>query len=138
MFTLLLISTVTNLSDAWSLIFAHRESANLVCSLLGILVIIYGSARVLFKPINDLILKNSIPKDADILVEYNEYFTGKELEKLNVPYVQRTENGVERDVIKEAIEFIKSSEQVLIISGESGIGKTRLAIEISKKINGSE
>ena len=81
--------------------------------------------------------KSSTPKDTEALVEYNKYFTEKELEKLNVPYVQRIENNIERNVIEEATDFLKSSEQVLIIAGESGIGKTRLAIEISKRINES-
>ncbi len=64
------------------------------------------------------------PKDTEALVEYNKYFTEKELEKLDTPYVQRIENNIEGNVIKESTDFLKSSEQVLIISGESGIGKT--------------
>ena len=59
--------------------------------------------------------KYSIPKDAEALVEYNKYFTEKELEKLDIPCVQRIENNIERDIIKEATNFLKSSEQVLII-----------------------
>ena len=51
--------------------------------------------------------KPSTPKDAEALVEYNKYFTEKELEKLDIPYVQRIENNTERDVIRRSNRLLK-------------------------------
>jgi tetratricopeptide (TPR) repeat protein len=139
MYTLILISTLTNLSEIRALVSPYREDISLVCEIISAFAIVagflLGSIRYLSK---NPISKPSTPRDAEALVEYKKYFTEKELEKLEVPYVQRIENNIKRDVIEEATDFLKSSEQVLIICGESGIGKTRLAIEISKRINESE
>lgn len=139
MHTLILVSTLTNLSEIRALVSPYREDISLVCEIIGAFAIVagflLGSIRYLSK---NPISKPSTPKDAEALVEYKKYFTEKELEKLEVPYVQRIENNIKRDVIEEATDFLKSSEQVLIICGENGIGKTRLAIEISKRINESE
>jgi RecA-family ATPase len=139
MYTLILISTLTNLSEIRALVSPYREDISLVCEIIGALAIVtgflLGTIRYLSK---NPISKSSTLKDVDALVEYKNYFTEKELEKLEVPYVQRIENNIERDVIEEAADFLKSSEQVLIICGESGIGKTRLAIEISRRINESK
>jgi len=74
------------------------------------------------------------PTDSRVFIEYDKYFY-EELEGFNRPYINRMEEQGERDVINEVKEFLNSSYQVLIISGESGIGKTRLAIEVSKSIN---
>jgi len=136
MYTLILISTMSNLSEIRALVSPYYDEITIACEVFGALVVL-GS--LVFSPLKNIYRKKQVstPADAEALVEYTKYFTEKELEKLNVPYVQRIENNVERDVIKEATDFLKSSEQVLIISGESGIGKTRLAIEISKRINKS-
>lgn len=137
MYALILISALTNLSEIRALVYPYKEDIYLVCVILGAFIalpVLVGLVRYLSK---NPISKPSTPKDAEALVEYNEYFTEKERKKLDIPYIQRIENNIERDVIKEATDFLKSSEQVLIISGESGIGKTRLAIEISKGINKS-
>ena len=74
------------------------------------------------------------PSDTRVLVGYDKYFTEDEVEKFNRPYVNRIEKDKERDAIGEVKEFLESSHQVLIISGESGVGKTRLAIEVSKVV----
>jgi len=136
MYYLILISNMMNLSEIETYINTHLESISVVTTILGVSVL--GLLGYMFKPIREYIRKVSTPKDADILVEYDKYFTEKELEKLNIPYIQRIENNIERDVFKETTEFLKSSEQVLIIYGESGVGKTRLTIEISKRIKGSD
>jgi len=75
------------------------------------------------------------PTDSRVSIEYDKYFNEDEIEGFNRPYINRIEEEVERDVIKEVKEFHDSSYQVLIISGESGVGKTRLAIEVSKSMN---
>ena len=75
------------------------------------------------------------PTDSRVFIEYDKYFNEDEIEGFNRPYINRIEEQVERDVINEVKEFLDSSYQVLIISGESGVGKTRLAIEVSKSIN---
>lgn len=75
------------------------------------------------------------PSDSRALIGYDKYFTEEEVEKFNRPYVNRIEKDKERDAIGEVKEFLESSHQVLIISGESGVGKTRLAIEVSKVVN---
>jgi tetratricopeptide (TPR) repeat protein len=140
MYALILISTLTNLSEIRALVYPYKEDISLVCEILGALAILVAFVGYLFRNlIKKTIIrkKHSTPRDTETLVEYNKYFTEKELEKLNVPYVQRIENNIKRNVIEEATDFLKSSEQVLIIAGESGIGKTRLAIEISKRINES-
>jgi tetratricopeptide (TPR) repeat protein len=74
------------------------------------------------------------PTDSRVFIEYDKYFID-EIEGFNRPYINRIEEQIERDVINEVKEFLDSSYQILIISGESGVGKTRLAIEISKSIN---
>lgn len=139
MYSLIVISALTNLSEIRALVSPYREDISLVCEIIGASAIVagflLGTIRYLSK---NPISKTSPPKDAEALVEYKNYFTEKELEKLEVPYVQRIENNIERDVIEEATDFLKNSEQVLIICGESGIGKTRLAIEISRRINESK
>jgi DNA replication protein DnaC len=141
MYTLNLVSILTNLSEIGALVYPYKEDVSILNEILGVLVILIGFVVYLFRNLikkTFIRRKSSIPKDAEALVEYKRYFTEKELEKLDTPYVQRIENNIERDVINEATDFSKNSEQVLIISGESGIGKTRLAIEISKRINESE
>ena len=134
MYNLILISTLTNLSEIRALVFPYYGDIALICAIITALPILVGIILFLSK---NPISKPSTPKDAEALVEYKKYFTEKELKKLDVPYIQRIENNIERDVIEEATDFLKSSEQVLIIYGESGIGKTRLAIEISRRINES-
>jgi tetratricopeptide (TPR) repeat protein len=138
MYALILISNLTNLSEIRALVYPYKEDIYLVCAILGA----FGAIPVLLNLVRYLykktILKPSTPRDTEALVEYTEYFTKKELEKLDTPYIQRIENNIERDVIGEVTEFLMCSEQVLLISGESGLGKTRLAIEISKRINKSE
>jgi DNA replication protein DnaC len=137
MYTLILISILTNSSEMIEFVHTHKEDISLGCEVIGAfgaLPVMFGLVRYLSKNFRK---KSSASKDTEALVEYNKYFTEKELEKLDTPYVQRIENNIERNVIKEATDFLKNSEQVLIISGESGIGKTRLAIEISKRINES-
>ncbi|HIH95474.1 TPA: tetratricopeptide repeat protein [Methanosarcina acetivorans] len=126
---------MTNLSEIRALVLPYYEDVALICAIITALPVLVGIILYLSK---NHISKPSTPKDAEALVEYKKYFTEKELEKLEVPYVQRIENNIERDVIEEAADFLKSSEQVLIICGESGIGKTKLAIEISIKINESK
>lgn len=135
MYTLILISTLTNLSELRAYALPYYSDIGLVFTIIAALPVLVAFARYLSR---NPISKPSTPKDAEALVEYKEYFTEKELEKLEVPYVQRKENNIERDVIEEATDILKSSEQVLIICGESGIGKTRLAIEISRGINESK
>lgn len=138
MYTLILISTLTNLSELRAYALPYYSDIGLVFTIIAALPVLVAFARYLSR---NPVSKPSTPKDAEALVEYKEYFTEKELEKLEVPYVHRIENNIERDVIdviEEATAFLKSSEQVLIICGESGIGKTRLAIEISIRINESK
>jgi len=134
MYTLILISTLTNLSELRAYALPYYSDIGLVFTIIAALPVLVAFAHYLSK---NPILKPSTPKDAEALVEYKKYFTEKELERFEVPYVQRIENNIKRDVIEEATDFLKSSEQVLIICGESGIGKTRLVIEISKRINES-
>jgi tetratricopeptide (TPR) repeat protein len=142
MYTLILISILPNLSEIRTVVYPYEKDIYLINNTLGVLLILAGLIGFLFRNIilnflKFVYKKFLTPKDTEALVEYNKYFTEKELEKLDTPYVQRIENNIERNVIKEATDFLKNSEQVLIISGESGIGKTRLAIEISKRINES-
>jgi len=133
MYSLILISIWANSSEIRELVSSYREDISLLCEIIGALAIVAGSLLGIIRYLSkNPISKPSTPKDTDALVEYKEYFTEKELEKLEVPYVQRIENNIERDVIEEVTDFLMSSEQVLIICGESGIGKTRLAIEIQK------
>jgi tetratricopeptide (TPR) repeat protein len=135
-FMYILISTLINLSEIIKYVSPYYNDISAVSDTLAALVILVSFVafifRILFKTFPN---KTSTAKNSEILIEYEYYFTEKELEKFNIPFVQRIENNVERDVIKETFEFLMGSEQVLIISGESGVGKTRLAIEVSKKIN---
>lgn len=137
----ILISTLINLSEIKVYVSPYYSDISAVSNTLAALVVLVSFValifRILVKKMKSFATITSTATNSEVLVEYKYYFTEKELEKLNVPFVQRIENNVERDVIKEAIEFLMSSEQVLIISGESGVGKTRLAIEVSKKISES-
>lgn len=143
MYPLILVSIMTNLSEIRTLVYPYEKDISLVNSTLSVLLILAGLIGFVFRNfilnfLNPIHKKFLTPKDVEALVEYNKYFTDNELDKLDTPYIQRIESNIELDVIKEATDFLKSSEQVLIISGESGIGKTRLVIEISKKINKSK
>lgn len=99
MYNLIVISALTNLSEIRALVSPYREDISLVCEIIGASAIVsgflLGTIRYLSK---NPISKTSTPKDAEALVEYREHFTEKELEKLEVPYIQRIENNIKRDV----------------------------------------
>lgn len=130
MYLLIFISALINLSEIRANASPYYDDIQAICAVIGVIFLLVGPVRYL----SNRIPKSTTLKDAEILVDYKEYFTEKEREKPDVPYISRIESNVERDVIKEATEFLKSSEQVLIIIGESGIGKTRLQLKSPKEL----
>jgi tetratricopeptide (TPR) repeat protein len=126
-----MLEFATNFSNISESIQPHYDILILIFTILGSL-----AGLEYFTKIPKYIWNKSItPTDCRALVEYDRYFTEDELEKFNLKYVDRIEEKGKRDVIDEVRQFLKSSNQVLIITGESGTGKTRLAVEVSKEIN---
>src|SRR5665647_177774 len=137
MYLPVLISTLINLSEARAYVSPYYEDIQVICTIISVLALLVGFLVTTWRYLPDLIPKTTIPNDTKILIDYKEYFYENEWKKLDTKYISRIENNRKRDVINEVTDFLKSLEPVLIISGESGLGKTKLAIEISKIINKS-
>ncbi len=59
MYTLILISTLTNLSEIRALVYPYKEDISLVCEILGALAILVGFVGYLFR---NFIKKFLIPR----------------------------------------------------------------------------
>ena len=71
-------------------------------------------------------------KRARFLLRYPTYYGGDEKGQSH-RLIPRKEGGKERDPAKEILDWIKSHQSFLILSGEGGIGKTRAVIDVARK-----
>jgi tetratricopeptide (TPR) repeat protein len=78
------------------------------------------------------ILTKIAQKRAKCLLTYPEYY-GEEMERHKHRFILRREEGEEKDIVKEILEWIEGEQNFLILAGEGGIGKSRACIEAAKK-----
>jgi len=66
----------------------------------------------------------------ELLKKYEDFYPKDELSRHKHDFVLREEEDSVKDYVAEFLLFLEEGTRFLIITGEGGIGKTRLCIEL--------